>query len=987
MADDIRLVINVEKKGVLSAITATENLEKKVKKLSDTYSRGGISSSEYAKGISQIANAAKVSQVDLFALGKAIRYNSDALKAEAIAKKALADAAKLEAKARRDASNAARDAANAARDAAKAARDAAKAAREEARVAKEAANAARTRADANRRLRMEFKEGYAAQVRLRAAQMRLSQAHRQGIITAEEYQRQLARLGDSAQNSSRHMSRAGVAMQQVGYQTGDFLVQVQSGQSAMVAFGQQATQMVGALYMLPAATLAGSVSILGLSISVGVLIASLGILIPLATAVGAAYLKMKKANDEAGKAADSLAKKIESLDKELADYRDTQEALSMGLTADQFISRKAVDEAKKRLDEAKKNVEEVFGGTLNLAGLKAAGYETLLGPLAGLMSGSFKDLTEKEKAAVEELNKAVEILEGTEDRLAEKQSKRFAEQKFSLDQELALQQAIFTLGKDSKGVKALELEQEIALRHRGLEAQRTSLELKGYDVDALKDQVAETLTLTATNENLGKQLLSHVELHKKALIERRKSKKSFDEQLYAQHQALTLLTIESEMGKDSVAYRSELVAQEAERLQKLLDQKDITEASAKEALALFEATLDVNDAIAKGADSAKSLADALKEAASAMSSLSSFGDTLDKALSVSVAKVQALKSGANEAIAGKIAGYRADLSNKIKEGLAANVPLPTIMSEIDSSSATISAIESSLLEEKRLQGARTAANKKAPKASTSETGLGAAEKLLREAKSKQKVIGLTQEQAHYEELLFKMQEDNAKKRDPLTQIELKGYADKIHAIQEQTLVLEEAKQQQEDLAQSIADSMGDAFMSTIDGTASVKDAFKSMASAIIKDLLQVLVIQRLVGSVGGGGTAGTGIAGWLSKTLPSANGNVFSGGSHVQAYANGGVVGGPTYFPMSGGKTGLMGEAGPEAIMPLKRGANGKLGVQMEGGGGDNVVINQSFNFQANGDDSVKKLIAQAAPKIAQMTKSSMLDDRRRGGQTKSVFG
>jgi phage-related minor tail protein len=90
---------------------------------------------------------------------------------------------------------------------------------------------------------------------------------------------------------------------------------------------------------------------------------------------------------------------------------------------------------------------------------------------------------------------------------------------------------------------------------------------------------------------------------------------------------------------------------------------------------------------------------------------------------------------------------------------------------------------------------------------------------------------------------------------------------------------------------------------------------------------------------------------------------------------------------MNGGKTGLMGEAGPEAIMPLKRGSNGKLGVQMEGGGGQNVVINQSFNFQANGDDTVKKLIAQAAPKIAQMTKSSLLDDRRRGGSTKAAFG
>ena len=81
-----------------------------------------------------------------------------------------------------------------------------------------------------------------------------------------------------------------------------------------------------------------------------------------------------------------------------------------------------------------------------------------------------------------------------------------------------------------------------------------------------------------------------------------------------------------------------------------------------------------------------------------------------------------------------------------------------------------------------------------------------------------------------------------------------------------------------------------------------------------------------------------------------------------------------------------MGESGPEAIMPLKRGANGKLGVQSEGGSGD-VVIHQNFNFQANGDDSVKRIIAQAAPQIAQMTKSSIISDRRRGGQMKATFG
>jgi len=189
---------------------------------------------------------------------------------------------------------------------------------------------------------------------------------------------------------------------------------------------------------------------------------------------------------------------------------------------------------------------------------------------------------------------------------------------------------------------------------------------------------------------------------------------------------------------------------------------------------------------------------------------------------------------------------------------------------------------------------------------------------------------------------------------------------------ENLLRIEEERKRMNDL---VTDSMEKGLMAMADGTKSVKDAFRDMAREIIAELYRILVVQQMV-------NAAKSFFGF-----PFADGGAFSGGSQIQAYADGGVVGSPTLFPMAGGKTGLMGEAGPEAIMPLKRGANGKLGVQMEGGGGDNVVINQSFNFQANGDDSVKKIIAQAAPQIAQMTKNSMLNDRRRGGTTKAVFG
>ncbi|MGH1356067.1 MAG: phage tail tape measure protein [Thalassovita sp.] len=89
-----------------------------------------------------------------------------------------------------------------------------------------------------------------------------------------------------------------------------------------------------------------------------------------------------------------------------------------------------------------------------------------------------------------------------------------------------------------------------------------------------------------------------------------------------------------------------------------------------------------------------------------------------------------------------------------------------------------------------------------------------------------------------------------------------------------------------------------------------------------------------------GSVLAQGIGSLMSGVLPFADGGSFSQG-RVMPFANGGVVNSPTYFPMRGG-TGLMGEAGPEAIMPLTRGTDGKLGVRSEGGGSTTVVMNIS---------------------------------------------
>ncbi|MEM9909489.1 MAG: phage tail tape measure protein [Pseudomonadota bacterium] len=90
-----------------------------------------------------------------------------------------------------------------------------------------------------------------------------------------------------------------------------------------------------------------------------------------------------------------------------------------------------------------------------------------------------------------------------------------------------------------------------------------------------------------------------------------------------------------------------------------------------------------------------------------------------------------------------------------------------------------------------------------------------------------------------------------------------------------------------------------------------------------------------------GGLVSQGVGGLFGGLLGFADGGSFAQG-RVTPFANGGIVGGPTFFPMRGG-TGLMGEAGPEAIMPLARGSDGKLGVRTQGGGGDvRVVMNVS---------------------------------------------
>lgn len=189
-------------------------------------------------------------------------------------------------------------------------------------------------------------------------------------------------------------------------------------------------------------------------------------------------------------------------------------------------------------------------------------------------------------------------------------------------------------------------------------------------------------------------------------------------------------------------------------------------------------------------------------------------------------------------------------------------------------------------------------------------------------------------------------------------------------------------------AQNIGDAFGNAFQQIASGTASAREilagffqnlanAFSNMASQMISNMIQMLIYKQLLGplmpgfnalqSVSGSigsaafapsfGSSWGGFAGALGMPALMANGGMFANG--IQPFAKGGIVSSPTLFKFADGgaiNAGVMGEAGPEAILPLSRGSDGRLGVQAGGGGTTNVTVNvdasgskvQGDNQQAN---------------------------------------
>ena len=165
---------------------------------------------------------------------------------------------------------------------------------------------------------------------------------------------------------------------------------------------------------------------------------------------------------------------------------------------------------------------------------------------------------------------------------------------------------------------------------------------------------------------------------------------------------------------------------------------------------------------------------------------------------------------------------------------------------------------------------------------------------------------------------------------------------------------------------SLTNGIGGGLRKAFDGLvfdgASLTTAMQGVAQSMANTVYSVAMkpVQNAIG-----GFIASGLSSAVSGALPFANGGAFSQG-RVMPFAQGGVVTSPTSFPMQGGM-GLMGEAGPEAIMPLTRGADGRLGVRTSGGGqAVNVVMNISTPDVQGFQRSQGQIAAQVNRALAQ---------------------
>jgi lambda family phage tail tape measure protein len=169
-------------------------------------------------------------------------------------------------------------------------------------------------------------------------------------------------------------------------------------------------------------------------------------------------------------------------------------------------------------------------------------------------------------------------------------------------------------------------------------------------------------------------------------------------------------------------------------------------------------------------------------------------------------------------------------------------------------------------------------------------------------------------------------------------------------------------------ASGFARAMTQAFSASVTGGKQFDDVLKSLGLRI-SDLAVRLAFKPLEKSLTSGiSSLLSGLTGSVGSAGSGASASLAAASGAIKPFASGGVIGTPTYFPLLGGGVGLAGEAGPEAIMPLQRGPDGRLGVS--GGGGNTINVQISTPDLDNFRRSESYITGQIARAVARGQRS-----------------
>jgi hypothetical protein len=650
--------------------------------------------------------------------------------------------------------------------------------------------------------------------------------------------------------SKNKMSKFGMVSQQVGYQVGDFFVQVQSGQNMLVAFGQQGTQLAG---LLPG--LAGA--IVGISIAVGTLLVK----------------SFMDAQGETKKLSDA----VKDLGSSIEDY--------LKLSADNVdMAKKIKDtygEVTQQFVELEERIQALSFRQMTLDAMAAA---KALGDVdfGGSTYGELDDIRATFKLGKRQASVADPITN------------------------------IFSEVDPAKDLQDLMKAVDTAMAtspEAALDATRTLGAAILDAVGGVNKLTGESLTYYKDITTAEKQLSQLVQIRNGDLTGINKSaetaaQKAEDaiadakELLRLKREEAALEKIIIDQGEDSVDARAKNADNAAQTAKAKWEEKfaaDGISATERDIInQLMEAARlhEINkDRIADAKDEARELEKALREAATALNSMITFGEGLDKALAVAVAKVKALKADMDETVAGTIAGNLFDAGLKKDKALETTsdpAKIRLITKEYREQVGVAEQLNAVLTEASDIKAAEKAAN-----ATEKETP---ADKLTKEAfaldsklNKQRAVMGLSGEQLYVEEVRYALIDKIGQEEAKNFTLEIDRVA-KILAAKQQLIALD---QQRADFADLVADSFADSFMSIVDGTATVKEAFRAMALDIVKHLFKVLVMQQAINAIGG---AMSGSSNALVKSLggglksyKAADGAAFSGGN-VIPFASGGVI-------------------------------------------------------------------------------------------------